>query len=208
MDDVVLLHGLGRTHLSLLLPRMRLRSRGFRPVNIRYPSRALPIEELARFVENRLPRETDRRVHFLTHSLGGILVRYMLGRKRPANLGRVVMLAPPNQGSQLAGRMKQNPLWLRAAGPTARQLGADADSVPKQLGPVDFELGVIAGNRPLSPLAHLIDGENDGIVAVDEARVEGMADFLVVPRGHTFIMNDRAVLDQAIHFFRHGAFAR
>ena len=205
-ETVVLLHGLGRTFLSLAWAESRMSRAGFRPLNIGYPSRRRGIPELARHVADRLPRDGGGRIHFLTHSMGGIVLRYLRSHALIENLGRVVMLAPPNQGSQLAQKLRTNPLYRLTFGPAGQQLGTEDESIPLELGPVDFELGVIVGNRPHNPLTHLIAGQNDGTVAVDEARVEGMADFLVVRCGHTFIMNDSTVLAETIHFFEHGRF--
>ncbi len=212
-DVVVTLHGLGRTNLSLLLPNLLLRRAGYRPVGIFYPSRSASIEELARSVRRRLPEGGGGRIHFLTHSMGGLVARYLLRTERPRNLGRVVMLAPPNQGSRLAGKLRELELFRRVMGPAAQQLGAGRERVADLLGPVDFELGVITGDRPrVKLLEWLAPGESagpsDGKVAVDEARIDGMADFLVVHRGHTFIMNDPEVIRQAAHFFEHGRFDR
>jgi pimeloyl-ACP methyl ester carboxylesterase len=207
-DTVVLLHGLGRTPWSFLLTRRRLATAGFRAIGIRYPSRKQSIEKLAQGVAERLPAASGGRLHFLTHSLGGIVARQLLAHTRPDNLGRVVMLCPPNQGSQLAELLRPNPLFRFATGPAGQQLGTTGNGPIADLGPVDFETGVITGVRRMNPLSRLIKGESDGKVAVEEAKVEGMADFLVVPAGHSFIMNDPLVLDQAIHFFRHGRFAR
>lgn len=208
-DTVVLLHGLGRTSLSLLMARVLLRRAGLEPVGIYYPSRSRSIEELAQYVRKRLPERAGGKVHFLTHSMGGLVVRYLLRFDRPDNLGRVVMLAPPNQGSQLAVKLRQLGIFEKVLGPAARQLGAGPEHLRELLGPIDFELGVITGDRPRGTLlARLIRGPSDGKVAVDEARVEGMADFLVVHRGHTFIMNDPRVIRQAAHFFEHGRFDR
>ena len=207
-DYVVLLHGLGRTHRSLLVAQWRLKAAGFRPINIHYPSRSQPIEQLAAFVKARLPTNTDRTMHFVTHSMGGIVLRYLLNVHCPQNLGRVVMLSPPNRGSQLASRLHNNLLYRLLLGPAGRQLGAEPNSLPTQLGPVTFELGVIIGNRPLSALLGMAGDEGDGKVTIHEAMIEGMRDFLVVRRGHTFIMNDPQVLDQVIHFLRHGHFVK
>jgi hypothetical protein len=99
-------------------------------------------------------------------------------------------------------------LYRLATGPAGEQLGLGADQLSCLLGPVDFELGVITGSRGLNPLRFVIQGPSNGRLAVEEAMVEGMTDLLVVRRGHTFIMNDPRVIDQAIHFFRHGRFAR
>ena len=211
-ECVVLLHGLGRTRFSMNRARKRLESSGFRVINVQYRSRSRPIDALAADVCERLGRELPAdcaRVHFLTHSMGGIVLRGILaGDGAPANLGHVVMLAPPNRGSLVADRLGDNRLFRTLLGPAGQQLRAGANSVPPSLGPADYVLGVIAGNRPSMPWARLIEGDNDGTVAVSETRLEGMTDFLVVPCGHTFMMNDPGVLDQAIRFFRTGRFAR
>lgn len=211
-DYVVLLHGLGRTRLSMAIPRQRLRSAGFEAVSVPYPSRRKSIPELGRLVAaelNETLRDRRRKVHFLTHSLGGIVLRSLLSEERPTwCLGSVVMLAPPNQGSSLADRFAENLLFRVTTGPAGRQLGAGPDGIPGRLGPADYEVGIIAGNKAGSPWAFLMTGESDGTLTLDETALEGMTDFLVVPRGHTFIMNDPEVIDQAIHFFRNGRFAR
>ena len=211
-DYVVLLHGLGRTRLSMVIPQWRLQSAGFDVINIQYPSRSKPIERLAESILaalGRKIRDRTRRVHFLTHSLGGIVVRALLARDDlDINLGNVVMLAPPNQGSQIADRFGDIQLYRATTGPAGQQLRAGPDGIASQLGPVDYVVGVIAGNKSINPLSRLLDRENDGKVTLGEARLDGMADFLTVPRGHTFIMNDPKVIDQTIHFFRDGRFAR
>jgi pimeloyl-ACP methyl ester carboxylesterase len=206
-DHVVLLHGLGRSSASLLYAAGRLRRAGFATVNLGYASRRLPLEVLARSVAERLPPAASR-LHFFTHSMGGIVLRCLVKAQRPANLGRVVMLGPPNRGSQLATRLRGAWYYRMLMGPAGQQIGADLDSVPNTLGPVDFELGVIAGNRALDPFRFLVAGENDGKVSLEETRVEGMSDWLCIPRGHALLMFDRQAIDQAAHFFRHGRFAR
>jgi triacylglycerol lipase len=205
---VVLLHGLGRSPLSMRYAERHLQRAGFEPLAIGYPSRRDPIEALARFVADRLPRDPARPLHFLTHSLGGIVLRVLMRTRRPPNLGRVVMLGPPNGGSQLAGRMSGLWLYRRVMGPAGQELVAGPGCVPLSLGPVDFELGVIAGRRSLDPFRLLVRGVSDGKVCLDETRVDGMADWLCVPRGHAFLMLDAKILDQAVHFLLHGRFAR
>ncbi len=206
MDTVVLLHGLGRTRFSMAIAAGRLRKAGFRANSIGYRSLRRSIEEHAALVSKQLPDVAAGKLHFLTHSLGGIVLRQLAATNRPANLGRVVMLGPPNRGSRAAGKFRDWILFRSIFGPTGQQLVDDPEAPPNRLGPVDFELGVIAGNRGLTPLSMFLEGENDGVVSVREAMVEGAADFRIVPRGHTFMMNSRGVLDQAIHFYRHGRF--
>ena len=206
-DHVVLVHGLWRTPLSWMVPRQRLRSAGYQAVGIHYPSFRRPIEELARFVASRLPTNSGGRIHFLTHSLGGLVIRYLLRTERPDNLGRVVMLSPPNHGSQLARHLTRNRVFTTAAGPAGQQLASTPEAIGELLGPVDFDLGVIIGDKALPLTSRHIRGVNDGKVGTEEARIAGMRDFLVVHRGHAFIMNDANVVKQAVHFFEHGSFS-
>jgi pimeloyl-ACP methyl ester carboxylesterase len=208
---VVLLHGIQRTPRSMRKLAKALAREGFTVVNVGYPSTKHPMETLAGTVlrdavASRCP-DPARAIHFVTHSLGGILVRLYLKEHRPPNLGRVVMLAPPNRGSAVAERLRSNWVYRKAYGPAGQQLGTGPESVPRSLGPVDFDAGVIAGNKAWHPaFAKWLPGESDGTVAVESARVEGMRDFLVVPHGHTFIMRSDAVIAQTLHYLRHGCF--
>jgi triacylglycerol lipase len=210
-DYVVLLHGLGRTRWSMYVLERTL-SRGFRVINIGYPSRKYPIEQLAEYVGRRIHQrctDENKKVHFVTHSLGGIVLRcYLKGNPLP-NLGRVVMLSPPNQGSELVDVFRGNVLFKIAAGPAGAQLGTEPTSVPNMLGLVAFEVGIIMGNGSLNPIfSRLIPGADDGRVSVERSKVEGMADFMTVPQHHSFIMNSSEVIEQVICFLENGHFRK
>ncbi len=184
---------------------------GYSVVNLGYPSREHPIETLAPLaIEAGIAKCPDDAVtHFVTHSLGGILVRYFLEMHELPSLGRVVMLAPPNQGSEVVDDFRNVPGFRFLNGPAGMQLGTDDASVPKQLGPVDFEVGVIAGTRTFNPiLSQSLPNPDDGKVSVESARVQGMADFLTVPHSHPFIMRMPVVIEQAVAFVRDGRFKR
>ena len=211
-DTVVLLHGLGRTGRSMKKTAQALGEEGFVPVVVDYPSRKRSIEYLAdevlQEVLESLRRGPRARIHFVTHSMGGIIVRYYLKHHQLEDLGRVVMLSPPNQGSELVDLLKDSPVFRIWHGPAGQQLGT-ADRFLKSLGPVRFELGVIAGQTSGDPVAsRIIPGPNDGKVGVERTKVPGMKDFLVVPYSHTFIMRHKVVIDQVAYFLRHGVFLR
>jgi triacylglycerol lipase len=163
-ECVVLVHGLGRGDGSFFLMERLLSAAGYQVVNLEYPSRSATIEELVRHLDDAVAACDDQTVNFITHSLGGILVRGWIGMKNRANLGRVVMLAPPNQGSELVDAMADLALYRFITGPAGQQLGTDKETGPARFGPVDFDLGVIAGNRSLNPVfSAMIPGEDDGL---------------------------------------------
>ena len=146
-------------------------------------------------------------VHFVTHSMGGLLVWSYLGQQLEAHRGRVVMLSPPSQGSELVDSFADSPLLQSLLGPAGSQLGTDSTGISSQLGPVRFALGIVTGDRSMSPLGSwLIPGPDDGKVAVNRARVDGAKDFMVVSATHTFIMNRRDVAEEVVNFLRQGRF--
>jgi len=190
-----------------------LEAAGFRVCNVAYPSRRHSIRDLAeRFVGPAIERacpDPSEPVHFVTHSMGGILARQLAASGCVRSFGRVVMLAPPNQGSEVVDRLGSWRLFKAINGPAGTELGTSPASTPMRLGPAPFELGIIAGNRSINwILSRLTPDENDGKVSVARARLEGMRDFLVVPAAHPFVMRHPVVIEQTIHFLRHGAFRR
>jgi pimeloyl-ACP methyl ester carboxylesterase len=210
VEAVVVLHGLGRSYRAMGPLTERLRDAGFDAHNLAYPSREARPEVLVAEVARQIDAccAEAARLHFVGHSLGGILARAYIAERRPANLGRVVMLSPPNQGSEIVDTLGD--LWLFGAvmGPSAEQLGTRTDSFPRRLPPPDYELGIIAATESINPVGSImIPGDDDGMVAVCNMRLEGMADFITVDHTHALIMRSGDVAEQTIRFLREGRFA-
>jgi len=209
---VVLLHGLARSSGSLSKMDAALREAGFTTCNIGYPSTKYRIEDLAaQFVVPEIRKCITGKgpVSFVTHSMGGIIVRQIRRSEPGIPFGRVVMLGPPNSGSELVDRMRDWSLFRWVNGPAGQQLGTEPGSLPNRLGAATFETGVIAGNKPfLEPFTGYIAGPSDGKVSLASARLAGMKDFLVLPVTHSFMMRDDEVIAQTIGFLKTGHFVR
>lgn len=209
-ECVVLLHGLARVSNSMSELESKLGRAGLDVANINYPSVRYEIDVLVDDAVGRGISECLQRspttIHFVTHSLGGILLRYYMEENELSLLGRVVMLGPPNQGSELVDGLGPVP-GFGLLGPTSRVLGTEEQSVLRELGPVDFHLGVIAGTTNVNPLGFLfMEGPNDSIVSVESTKVEGMNEHLILPVTHTFMMRNNIVIDHTLHFLKTGQF--
>ena len=211
-DGVVLLHGLCRTSASMNKMADALAAAGYVVSNIDYPSRSANIEQLSEDVMGTALQCTKlagcRKIHFVTHSLGGIIVRSYFSRHHDPRLGRVVMLGPPNQGSEVVDRLRGWSVFKKINGPAGGELGTDAASVPRKLGAVTFEVGVIAGDRSINWInSWIIPGRDDGKVSVRGTRVAGMTDHLVVHATHPFLMNNKQCVAATLRFLHTGSFA-
>jgi triacylglycerol lipase len=208
---VVILHGMGRTRWSMRKPAKALSEAGYHVVNLGYPSTSQHhgIQDLAGdFVSQAVARcDSNQPIHFVTHSLGGILLRmYLQQHKLPVG-SRAVMLAPPNHGSEVAESLRGWFLYRWLMGRPGQQLGTGVESIPLSLKAIEMEIGIITGNRSIEPwFSRMLTGENDGKVSVASARLPEARDFLVVPQSHSFIMQNERVIKQLVHFIQQGCF--
>jgi pimeloyl-ACP methyl ester carboxylesterase len=205
------LHGFGRGPGSVRRLANRLSQAGYAVYNVDYPSMSEDFPRLVSRLAARVAAEAPgcAEVNFVSYSMGGLLVRDYLANHAIAQLGRVVMIGPPNHGSEIVDSLGGGWLFRKLLGPVAARLGTGPDSIPNRLGPPDFPLGVIAGDRVISPIGWLLlPRPCDGTVSVASARLDGMADFLLVHRSHTFMIDSREIADQTIAFLRQGRFDR
>ena len=212
-DGVILLHGIGRTALSLRKMQIALEHADFTTLNLDYPSRRKALEALAEDIHPAIQHFSDRidgSIHFVCHSMGGLLARVYIARHRPKHLGRVVMLGTPNSGSEIADRLKNFAPYRAFFGPAGQQLGTQRDdAINALLPPPDYPVGIVAGNRSIDPLAgSMLPKPHDGRVSVENTRIEGMADHVVVGTSHPWLMRNGRAIEQTITFVRDGSFRR
>ncbi|MEP6810679.1 MAG: alpha/beta fold hydrolase [Chthoniobacterales bacterium] len=208
-ECVFVVHGLARGNRSMAKLSMRLSRAGYAVVKVDYPSTKGSFRDmvfaLARAVD--LHGTSCGKVHFVGYSLGALVVRGYLEEASLPRLGRVVLIAPPNHGSQIADALSRFREFGKLMGPVATQLGTAPEDIPGQLESPRYRLGIIAGDRSINPLGWLfIPGKHDGTVSVASARLDGMSDFLLVHRTHPFIMNAPEVAKATIRFLRSGSF--
>ncbi len=209
-DCVILLHGLGRTSSSMSSLGNALKKEGYFVVNNSYPSTKKNIDELSSIVENGInecrKRNTDK-INFVTHSLGGILVRNYFQTNHVPEAKRVVMLGPPNHGSEVTSKYKDRWWYRLSTGPAGQELGLELTSKPNQLKEIPLEVGIIAGTKSVDPwFSGAFETDNDGKVSVESAKLEGMKDFIVVPHSHTFMPGFSDVHEQVSYFLLYGKF--
>ena len=210
-EEVILLHGLCRTSRSMAVMEQALTQAGYKVRNIDYPSRTDSIERLGESVVGKAVADCERdgavKIHFVTHSLGGLLVRSYLAHHSVPALGRVVMLGPPNQGSEVVDKLGGLWFFKKLNGPAGSEMGTGPDSTPNRLGPANFCTGIIAGDWTINWINSLmIPGADDGKVSVERTKLAGMADHVVIASSHPFIMKNPEAIRQTIGFLREGKF--
>jgi len=201
-ERVILLHGIFRTKKSMAGLARFLESNNFEVLNLSYPSTRQPLEQLAETIHAQIPQDGIK-TYFIGYSMGGLLVRAYLARHRLQNLGRVVMIATPNHGSEVADLLKNFWPYKKLYGPAGQQL----TTTYKLTDTIDYELGIIAGNRTIDPLCWLLIAKpNDGKVSTESTKLDGMKAHTIITATHTFFPANRKMWQLALNFLQTGYF--
>ena len=203
---VVLLHGLWRGWRAMRPMARALERDGYSTLIIPYPSARKPVRELVAQVREEVEKIAgDQMVHFITHSLGGIIVRELLAGEVPWQTGRIVMLAPPNQGSEIVDWSKNHPVLRKVLGPAGQALGSDGIPCELPALPADLQAAAVMGRRSSIPFFRkLLGPENDGIVSADKGRIHGLRGFSVIDADHTFIQMHPEAIQLCLNFLKTG----
>ena len=203
-ETVILIHGLWRSMWAMDPMAEYLHQHGYHTINIPYPSFRKSIEDHCQLIQKIIQTlDPNQKINFVTHSLGGIITRRLLAELSPKQTGRVVMLAPPNQGSEIIQ-------WLDQCGPLKYTLGPSGQQL--RMGKVEApplnpktDVAIIMGNRSVLPFfRHLLDSENDGIVSVESGKIEGMNEFYILDTDHTFIATNPHAQEITAEFLKKG----
>lgn len=209
-QNVILLHGIGRTSLSLKTIEGALYKEGFTVINLDYPARQKSLKQIAALlytqIRQSLSQQKNNPLHFVTHSMGGLVLRILLSDYPFLKVNKIVMLAPPNRGSEVANFFHKNQIYRWFYGPSGQQLTTVAAQKLPNL-PNDCEIGIIAGSRCIDPLCYfLLPKGNDGKVSINSTKLDNMRDHIILPVDHFFMVNQPEVILQVKAFLKHGIF--
>ena len=209
-DGIILLHGILRSARSMAPLCRFLEKQGYATCNINYPSARHSIAQIVSIIQPEIERfagSISGSVHFIGHSMGGLVIRQLLATHPLPNLGRVVMLGTPNHGSKIADILQHWRLYRACYGPAGQQLTTAANPAPSS--PIDFELGVLAGNISFDPLCnYLLGAPNDGKVTIESTKLLGMKDHRIIRATHSFFPLNRIAWKHTVQFLKTGMFAK
>lgn len=208
-DYVVLLHGIGRTSNTMYPLQIAFENRGYKVLNLDYPSREYTIANLIKDIHPQIKSfaaDKSKKVHFVGYSLGGLVIRAYLAKHKPKNMGRVVMMGVPNHGSEVADTFQDYTFYQAFFGPAGQELTTKNGNA-KIFGKTDYEVGNIAGVLSVDPVSSfIIPGDDDGKVSVKSTHLAGEKAHVIINATHVFMPLDGEVMRAALHFIAHGVF--
>lgn len=208
-ENVILVHGILRGSSSMNKIRRGLSHQGFIVTDFGYSAKDGSIDEISARLHKEACKIGKGKIHFVTHSLGGIIVRYYISKYKPNNIGRVVMIAPPNSCSVFAAKLSNLPLYESILGRPGREIAHGEDCIVKDLPEPDFEFGIIAGGTGFKMgFNPFLKGDNDGTVLLNETKMSGMSDFMQIRGQHSLLLFSKEVVFGSINFIKNGKFQK
>ncbi|MHA1539255.1 MAG: esterase/lipase family protein [Alphaproteobacteria bacterium] len=210
-DTVVILHGIARSSSHMQKLANHLAKAGYDVINLDYPSTDYKLEKLVESIHTDLSKKLTNKktVHFVGYSMGGILTRALIHKHRPENLGRVVQLAAPNHGSEVADWLKDNYFFKKIYGPAGQQLITGQTAIKNLFGKIDYPLGIIAGKSSIDPISsYVIPGADDGKVSIKSTKLTGMKEHIIIPASHMLFPRNKIVHAQTLYFLQQGTFKK
>lgn len=212
-ETVIVLHGITKTNRIMYLLSKRIANAGFEVYNITYPYKSHTIQEIADFLNDKLIElgvDKKDRINIVGHSMGGLVARAYINRYKPQNLHRVVMIATPNHGSELADAMKNWWIYrLKFGNKSGQQLSTDQRELSDDLGKVNYDLGIVAGVTWVNPVfSAILPGDDDGLVSVESTKLDGMNEHIIIDFAHTLGIMYKTVSKQVISYLKYGRFVK
>jgi triacylglycerol lipase len=201
-ETVILLHGMGRSQLSMYVLGRRFEAADYNVHHFDYDDRKNTVAEISAQLKRHISETVvSKKYHLIGHSLGNIVIRHGFNEAYPAGLGRIVMLCPPNQKPYMAKLLQENFIYRLWTGVCGQELASHDFYQNLPIPKVDF--GIIAGNKG----QNLTFSEaNDAVITVESTRLKGSKDWIVLPHAHTFIMNFEDTFKNARNFLKSGTF--
>ncbi len=208
-ENVVLVHGILRGSSSMNKIKIEFIRQGFSVTGFDYTKKDGSIEEISDSLHKKIKKFPKGKIHFVTHSMGAVIVRSYISKYKPRNIGRVVMIAPPNNGSVYAAVLLHLPFFEKIFGRSGMDIAEGENCIVNSLPVPEFEFGVIAGGTGYEiGLNPFLKGDNDGTVLLKETIIEGMADFMQIKGQHSFLLFNNEVISESINFIKNGKFQK
>lgn len=209
MQGVVLLHGILKSSKCMKSFEKAFLECNYKVLNIDYPSTKLDILSIVDFIKPQIIEFSNSvdRLHFVGHSLGGLIIRTLLNQYNFTNLGRVVLIGTPNKGTKLADFFKNFWLYKKLFGPAGQQLTTNQKDIKTSLGNIKYEMGIIAGLFKYNFFTNLIiKSPSDGLVSIESTKTDGTKQHIIIPSEHLKLTKNKRVIEHTIKFIETGSF--
>ena len=211
-ESVIVIHGFARRASSMNTLAYAIHQAGYEVRNVGYNSINQNLNDIKEEVFEKFNQyislNPGKKIHFVGHSLGGLLIRAYLEENKLNNLGVVILMGTPNKGTQLVNQYEDK-WYFSWLGPVISELGVDSSQFLEALQDPYYTVGVIAGSKPYSRRSSdYLEGAHDGLVTVESAKLEGMHDFIELEVNHSIMKRDPRVIEQVIYFLKNSQFKK